>query len=331
MKHLFIINPVSFPKRSEMEAVIAEIDRYFIAGNGQYHIHISRFPRDGIRIARKYIEAAEGEEVRVYAVGSDGIVYDCLNGMTGRPNAQLAIVPYGIDSDFLRVFGEAGYVRDAFRNIKTMATADTMAVDVISMGQRYALSFCTMGLEALGVYKYFEMRRKYPYLAKRLGNSFYRIGGFLAIMDKRGYNYEYEITVDGKSYDGRYVGVHVANTGLYGGNMMPAPMARPDDGWLDIMTVRNVSRATLIRMMSKYISGKYFNPGGPSNESHLKNTLRHMRGKEIVVRANTPMFINADSEIHHDTQISIKVLPAHLQIVVPDGLSYVRRDGRTDD
>jgi diacylglycerol kinase family enzyme len=171
------------------------------------------------------------------------------------------------------------------------------------------------------------MRRKYPNLAKKLGRSFYKIGGPLAILDKRGYNYEYEITVDGKSYDGRYVGVHVANTGLYGGNMMPAPMARPDDGWLDIITVQNVSRATLMRMMGKYTSGKYYVPGGPPADDYLKKILRHIRGKEIVVRANTPMFINADSETHYDTQISVKVLPADIQVVVPDGLSYVRRDG----
>jgi diacylglycerol kinase family enzyme len=144
MKHLFVINPVSFPKQSDMEAVIAEINRYFKVSDGEYHIHISRFPRDGIRFVRKYIEAARDEMVRVYAVGGDGIVFDCLNGMSDQPNAQLAIVPYGMYSDFLRVFGEGSQVRDAFRDIETMATTGTMAVDVMSLGLRRTLSFCTM-------------------------------------------------------------------------------------------------------------------------------------------------------------------------------------------
>ena len=332
MKHLFIINPVSFPKESEMAAVISEINDHFKTDAQYYHIHISRFPRDGIRYVRKFIEAAQGEMVRVYAVGGDGVVFDCLNGLSDMPNAQLAIVPYGIYSDFLRVFGDGSHIREIFRSIRTMATAGTMYTDVISLGHRRTLSFVTMGLEALAFYKHSEMRRKYPNLAKRLGRSFYKIGGPLAVLDKRGYNFEYEITIDGKSYDGRYVGIHISNSGVYGGNMVPAPMARPDDGWLDIITVSDVSRATLIRMMGKYTSGKYYmaNDETPADK-YIKETLRHIRGKEITVRSNNPMYVNADSETHHDVKMNINILPAHLQIVVPDGLSYVRRDGKTND
>jgi len=328
MKHLLIINPASFPRESDAKAVIADIDRYFTARDADCHIHVSRFPRDAIRYVRRFAEAADGGMVRVYAVGSDGVVFDCLNGMADLPNAQLAIVPYGAYNDFLRVFGEGNHVRDAFRDIETMATAGTIATDVISIGQRRTLCFCTMGLEALAFYKYYEMRRKYPKLAKRMSKSFYKIGGPLAILDKRGYNYEYEITVDGKSYDGRYVGVHIANTGLYGGSMMPAPMARPDDGLLDIITVSDVSRTTLVRMMGKYTSGKYYVPTSPPTDNYINKILRHVRGKEIIVRSNNPMYVNADSETHHDTQVSLKVLPAHVQIVVPDGFSFVRRDGQ---
>ena len=327
MKHLLIINPVSFSKESEMEAVIAGINSYFKSrGDEEYHIHISRFPRDGIRYVRKFIEGAKGELVRVYAVGGDGVVFDCLNGMVNMPNAHLAVVPYGMYNDFIRVFGEGSQIRDTFRDIKTMATSGTMAIDVISLGHRRTLCFCTMGIEALAFYKQFEMRRKYPGLARRLGRSFYNLGGPMAILDKRRYSLDYEITIDGKSYNGRYVGIHVANTGLYGGNMVPAPMARPDDGWLDIITVEAANRAALVRMMGKYTSGKYYSPEGSSSKSYLNKILRHVRGKEIFVRSETPMFVNADSEIHHDTKMNIKVLPAHVQIVVPDGLSYVRRD-----
>jgi len=328
MKHLFIINPISFSKQSEMLAVIASIEGYFKTTGDNHYIHISRFPRDGIRFVRCFVQDAEGEMVRVYAVGSDGIVFDCLNGLQGLPNAQLAIVPYGMYSDFLYAFGEIGQVREVFRDIPTMATSGTIATDIISLGQRYAINHCTLGVEALAFYKHFDVRRKYPDLARRFGKSFYKIGAPLAIMDKRAYNYEYEITVDGKSYDGKYVGVHITNTGVYGGGLTPAPMARPDDGYLDIITVQTVSRATLIRMLGKYTSGKYYVPGGPPKEEYLRKSLRHIRGKEITVRSNNPMFINADSETHHDSNINIKILPAHVQIVVPNGLTYVRRDSR---
>jgi len=326
MKHLFIINPVSFSKESEIDSIIAEINNHFKSNSEHYHIHISRFPRDGIHYVRKFVQAADGETVRVYAVGSDGVVFDCLNGMSELPNAQLAIIPYGMYSDFLRVFGDGSQILEAFRDIKTMATTGTMATDVISLGQRRTLSFCTIGLEALAFYKHYELRRKYPNIAKRLGRSFYKIGGPLAVLDKRSYNFEHEITVDGKNYDGRYVGIHIANSGVYGGNMVPAPMARPNDGWLDIITVGDLSRTALIRMIGKYTSGRYYTPGEPPAESYLNNSIRYMRGKEIIVRSKNPMFINADSETHHDINVNIKVLPAHIQIVVPDGLSYVRRD-----
>jgi len=327
MKHLFIVNPLSFSKQSDVADIISKIGHCLEGCTDDYHIHVSRFPRDGVRFVRRYLEAAAGQTVRVYAVGSDGIVFDCINGMKDHANAQLAIVPYGgVYNDFLRAFGESPQILDAFRDIKTMATAGTIATDIMSLGHRRVINQCTLGLEALAFYRRFDLKRKHPGLIDIFGKSIYKLIAPMAIMDKRLYNYEYEITIDGKSYDGQYVGLHIANTGVYGGKLTPAPMAQPNDGWLDIVFMRSVSRARLVGVVAKYTSGRYYTTKEKSKGGiYLGGTLRHIRGKQITVRSQHPMFINADSETHHDTNLTVTVMPGHMQIVVPDGLKYVRR------
>jgi len=162
MKHLVIVNPKSFAKESGMLSVIADIRTYFKnAANADYTIYISRYPRDAIGVVNDFIKSAN-EIVRVYSVGGDGILYDCLNGLVGLPNAELAVIPYGKTDDFVRAFGEGK--NKIFRDIKKQATANAIPTDIISIGNRYALNFCSAGFAPAVELKYDEMNKTYPLL-----------------------------------------------------------------------------------------------------------------------------------------------------------------------
>jgi hypothetical protein len=49
--------------------------------------------------------AASGEEIRFYACGGDGTLYDVVNGAFGFKNVQVAVIPLGSGNDFIRLFG----------------------------------------------------------------------------------------------------------------------------------------------------------------------------------------------------------------------------------
>lgn len=337
MKHLFVVNPKSFLKETDMMDVIKDIRTYFDSNSdGGYAVHISRYPRDAIRAVKKYIQSTD-DIVRVYAVGGDGILYDCLNGMAEFSGAQLATIPYGSFNEFCRVFGDGK--EKIFRDIKLQTEAGTVPVDILYLGHKYALSFCVMGVEAFAYYRFLEIRKRLPLLPRKLYKAMLLLGSFLAIADKKTYARNYEITIDGQNYDGKYMAVNISNGGCYGGDMIPAPMAHPGDGMLDIIMIKNISRVRLLSIIDSYTKGKYYTFEAQTQDrrqeqgiGHVNNKyekfIKHMRCKEIVIRSENPMHIMIDGEMHYDNYIHINVIPGAVEFAAPGGLSYaVRGEG----
>ena len=337
MKHLFVVNPKSFLKESDMTDVINNIKDYFNSNSDEeYSVHISRYPRDAVRIVKKYIQKTD-ELVRVYAVGGDGILYDCLNGMAQFSGTQLAAIPYGISHDFCRVFGEGK--EKIFRDIKLQTEAKTLPTDIIYLGHKYALSFCIVGLEAYAYYRYMELRKKLPFSSRKLFKTMILFGLFLAMFDKKVYSHYYEITIDGQNYNGEYMSLNISNGGYFVSDMAPAPMAHPGDGMLDVLLIKNVSRRSMLYAAGAYTKGKYFtfeeeneDRRQEQNIGHVNKEyekyISHVRCKEIIIRSESSMHIRIDGEMHYDNYIHINVIPNAIEFAAPGGLSYTgRRDG----
>jgi len=324
MKHLVVVNPKSFGKESDMFSVISNLKTYFEKNElnkDEYQIYISRYPRDAIRVVNKYLSNTS-EVVRVYSVGGDGILYDCLNGLIHFPNAQLAIIPYGTTNDFVRAFGEGNQA--IFRDIEKQANAPTIPTDVICIGNRYVLNFCGIGIEAATVLKYYEVSRKYPLLAKKLGKHLYMAVipfAVIDILEKGVASQKYEVIIDGEHYDGAYLGINFANGSCYAGDKTPFPMAHPADGLMEVMMLSGKITPNTAIFVNRYTKGKYYK---------YPKILRHIRAKEIIVRSNAPMHINADGEAYYGSEINAKIIPAAVNIVAPSGLSYVRRQNNAE-
>ena len=306
MRHLFVINPKSFAREADLLEVARDIRAYFDNSNaGQYVIYTSRYPRDAIRAVKKYVSGTE-ETVRVYAVGGDGILYDCLNGLTDLPNGELAIVPYGISNDFLRAFGEGNQA--LFRDIPRQAAADTIAVDTIKLGNRCAINFCSIGIEAEVILKYYEISHKYPKLAKNAGKHLYMAGVPLVLFNRRAAIQKYRIIIDGVQYDGSYLGINLANGPCYGGNKTPVPMANPTDGLMDIMMLSGKISLRTLAMINSYTKGNYHK---------YPKILKHLRASEVIVGSEAPMHINVDGEAYYSSEINAKIVPAAVKIAAP--------------
>jgi YegS/Rv2252/BmrU family lipid kinase len=327
-KHLFIINPVSFGDKAKIDAFIAEVQKCF-AGDvkADHHIHVSQFPRDAIRAVREYITQAPPETpVRVYAVGGDGILFDCLNGLVGLPNAELATVPYGHTNDFMRAFGEG--LKDVFRNIPLQAAAPLVATDILHCGSNYAMNLCTVGIEAASllkaVYKQHQMR-KWPSFIRnnaRIYNFMYILGGVEAMFNAKARNQKYTISIDGQDASGAYVNINIANGPCCGGDKSEVVTAVPDDGLMDILLCRKVNGPIegLVKIAS-YTAGHY---------DRFPADFSLKRGKVIAIRSSSPLTIEMDGEVFYDTNLTVELIPAAVNIVAPNNLSYCRRSAAPD-
>ena len=128
-----------------MVSVLSEIDSCFTGKNkAEYKVYTSRYSRDAIAVVFRYIMEAGGDPVRVYAIGGDGILFDCLNGMVDFPNAELTSIPYGNANDFVRAFGENAI--NKFRDIMSLTKGTPHAVDIINSGSNYAMQELNIGL-----------------------------------------------------------------------------------------------------------------------------------------------------------------------------------------
>jgi YegS/Rv2252/BmrU family lipid kinase len=292
-------------------------------GSAEHSVYISRFPRAAIGKIREYAqEAGNGETVRVYAVGGDGILFDCLNGVVGLPNAELAVVPYGNSNDFVRAFGERK--EKLFRDIKAQVLAPAIPTDVIFCGNNYALNTCTIGMEAYTVHKAAELNaRGAPYwnkfppcVRKFLYDFMFFWGGIVSSFTVKITHQYYTVLIDGKDASGQYTTINIANGPCYGGDKNAAVAAVPDDGQIDVMLFKSTNTFNIIRVGMEYIYGKYHK---------FPSTISYARVSEIAVRSEQPLVLQLDGEIFLDTNITIKIIPAAVKIVAVGNMPYERR------
>jgi diacylglycerol kinase family enzyme len=318
-EHFFIVNPKSFPRKGEMDAFISGVEKYFRDNrvSGLFY-HVSRYPRDAISVIRKYLGLAGPDTtVRVYAAGGDGITFDCLNGIVGLPNAELAIMPFGGGSDFVRAFGGEYY--DRFRDVALQVTAPAIPTDIIHCGNNYSLNFCTVGMETAAVIRTIPLNKRFEkvrLMFPGITSLFYTLGGVAAAFDKNICGQRYDLQADGTDYSGRYNAINVANGPCYGSGKSPVATAVPDDGFLDMLVTRKMGTLKTLGVMPGYLRGKYYK---------FPKTCFLRRVKKITIRSESPLLVNMDGEIFFDSRVTIELIPRAIKIAAVDNLAYRRR------
>ncbi|MDR2587629.1 MAG: hypothetical protein LBC23_05155 [Coriobacteriales bacterium] len=285
----------------------------------EFLIHVSRYPRDAICTILRYHARLNGEQLRVYAVGGDGIMFDCLNGLMGLPNTELAIVPRGTGNDFCRSFGAKNYAR--FQDIRQQIDAPSIPADVIRCNGHYALNFCALGAEASALFstlpltkRFHDLRRKFTHL----NQLFYCAGGVRATLNDALLHQQYEITADGHKMSGEFVLLNIANARYYSVGSMVIAGAMPNDGVLDMLTLRSIRRSYLYRNLRRYLTGNY----RKSRPFNVDEKFCYQRVQHIEISSPSPVTINLDGEAFFDSGATIDVLPNAVNVVNVGGVPY---------
>jgi diacylglycerol kinase family enzyme len=314
MRHFFVINPHSFGKdTSRIKQIMTEIENCFTGKDkAEYKIHISRYPRDAVASVHRYlITVPPNETARVYAIGGDGTLFDCLNGMVDFPTAELTSVPYGNANDFVRSFGEKA--APAFRDIKKLSTAPSRKIDIINCGSNYALMQVHIGLIGQTViHANAVFRRVKSNWIRRYTSHVYTFAGMKSIFNKEILYQNYTVTMDGETITGNFTNIHVANGPCDGGSFVPSPYAMPNDGVLDAIFMRSRPSLEIIRVIGDRNKGLF--------EKH--KSFEYRKCHTMHVKSNSPLCIQIDGEAFYDQEFKINIVPGRIKFFAPEGIDF---------
>ena len=298
MKHLFIINPAAgkYDHTAELSNKIREI----LGRLGlDWSIRVSKEPGDCTAITKE--AAASGEETRVYACGGDGTLNEVVCGAAGAENLAVSHLPCGSGNDFIKNFSEPS----AFFELERLLDPEEAKLDLIQVGEDHSISICSMGIDArIGT----EIQR-YKRLPLVSGKGAYNLSTVVNLI--KGIHRHYVVELNGQTIDDRFTLICVCNGRYYGGGYCPVPEALPNDGKLEVLLVKKVSRLQVAGIIGKYKVGRY---------ADFPEVFRRFTTDRVLIHCDREEVVNLDGEARWGKDVEIRLSDRKLRFFYPRGL-----------
>ena len=301
MEHIFIINPAA-GKGNSAGAIMAMARELGRRHGLETRCILTRRPGHALETCRAIAET--GEPVRFYACGGDGTVNEVANGIWGIGTAAMTCVPTGTGNDFLKNFRPE--TQPLFSQAENLWNGPQAALDAIDCNGRCALTVACCGFDAqiaADVHTY----GKSPLLSHR--------GSYIASLAVnfllRGLGHRWTVTVDGERTEGRFALLAVCNGRYYGGGFQPMPEARMDDGVLNALLVRQVSRLEFLRFVGPYARGEY---------RRVPQAARAYAPRDILLESGDEDIVCClDGEIFRSRRVDIRLSDRKVNVFGPAG------------
>ena len=300
MKHIFIINPTA-GKSDSRQKIYDMADSLRQKHGLDVQCILTKKQGHATELAQKLCES--GEELRFYACGGDGTVNEVANGIIGYDNAAMSVIPVGTGHDFLKNFGDDA---EKFRDAENLWNGPQFPMDAIDVNGRVALTIACSGIDARvakDVHKYSES----PLLDGK-GSYIYSLAvNFLF----KGIGSHWTVELDGEIIEDDFSLVSVCNGRYYGGGFMPVAEARMDDGVLNTLVVKKVSRGTFIKFVGPYSKGQYYK---------FPHVARCVAPKVVRIRSEKPDIVTClDGECITSDDVTIRLSDKRLNFFGPAG------------
>ncbi len=299
MKRLFIVNPAA-GKYDHTDELVNRIKTVCEPKGLDYTIRISKKPGDCTAFTKE--AAASGEETRVYACGGDGTLNEVVCGAAGAARLAVTHFPCGSGNDFIKNFSDPS----AFFELERLLDPEEATLDLIQVGDAYSLSICSMGIDAR-IGTEIQTYKRLPLVS---GKGAYNLSTVVNLV--KGIHRHYLVEINGETIDDRFTLICVCNGRWYGGGYMPVPEARPDDGKLEVLLVKKVSRLQVAGIIGKYKAGRY---------AEYPEVFRHLTTDRVVIRCDREEVVNLDGEARWGKDVEIRLSDKKLRFFHPKGLS----------
>lgn len=295
MRYVFYINPTA-GKGKLQNGIINSIKNYFADKTADFKIHITKAIGDAKMSARK--EAQTGDDIRMFACGGEGTVFEVLNGVVGHDNVSLGVIPCGSANDFLKFFGN----RDGFLDISGQIDGRAVPMDIIKAGDNYCLNGCSVGMDAI-VARDMSVFKKLPFVS---GSFAYILSIVKTFLGKLGITADISLDVQKPERKNCLFAV-IANAPYYGGGFKGAPDAVPYDSKLDFTLVDNISKFKILKFLGIYKKGTHKN----LDCCTLKNC------ESMEFKSEKPIPVNLDGEIIESCGMKFELVKKGIKFIIP--------------
>jgi YegS/Rv2252/BmrU family lipid kinase len=245
----------------------------------------------------------------VVAVGGDGTLNEVVGGFfdEGRPiptSSTLGLLPSGTGGDTRRTLGIPVNLDAA---IRVLIEGYPLPIDVgrVTLGSNASV-FVNIAEAGIGA----DVAQRANRMPKALGGATYLVATLASLAGWR--HKHLKVIIDG-SVEREIIGqaVVVANCQYYGGGMLVAPQALPDDGIFDVIVVGPIGKLEAVLKAKTLYNGTQFQDAG------LRRKLELLRGARVEASSRDRVQVQIDGEVIGELPATFELIHHAVRVMVP--------------
>ena len=237
--------------------------------------------------------ASAGEAV--VTLGGDGLAGSVAGALRALPGSVLGVLPGGRGNDLVRALRIPREPRAA---CAVVAAGRTRPLDLGDVGGRTFVGIASLGFDS-------DANRIANEAPARLGSLVYVYGALRALAAWK--PARFELRLDGEPLEFSGYSVAAANAPGYGGGMLMAPEALLDDGLFDVALTGHLPKRRFLMVLPKVFKGTHVH----------EPAYRMVRAREVRVDADRPFVLYADGDPIGETPVTIRIVPAAIEVLAP--------------
>lgn len=287
--YTLIMNPSSGGGRSKelLPAVEARLDGLRVP----FRVERTRSLEHGIDLG---LDAVDHGEVPVVMSG-DGLI-GAVGGALAGNDTPFGVIPAGRGNDLARGLGIPTDPVDA---VDCLLAGHTRKIDVGDVNGKPFLGIASLGFDS-------DANRIANEAKILKGGPVYAYAALRALLAWK--TARFTLIEGGRQTRVNGYTIAVANNGYYGGGMNMAPGAEIDDGKLDVITIGEVGKFRFLLNLPKVFKGTHVD----------QEVVTSHQTTSIEIRSSRPFTVYGDGDPLTELPATIKVIPAALDIIVPE-------------
>ncbi len=262
------------------------IEKYLREKNLEFVSYVSEYVGQPTELARQH--SSESEQIII--IGGDGTFNEVCNGIDDINKHKICFIPSGTGNDFSFALNieEVESVLENFFSDKSSKT------DYLTVNEYRCLNVAGTGLDT-------DVLQTYNALKKKTRSGY--IKSLLKVLLHFKF-YSFDITIDDKiKLSGDYMLLACCNGNRIGANILVSPKSKVDDGLINFVAIKKVSRFSIPFILLGFIKGKHLNK--PYVEQYLCKKV------EIVNKSGSMIF-NLDGQLFAGDKMLVNIKEGEL-------------------
>ena len=239
-----------------------------------------------------YVRKLTGEgERRIVAVGGDGTLNDVVNALSSPDGVELGLIPAGTGNDF----AEAADIPFGAAALDLILNGEPKETDYLDCGAFRSINIAGLGIDVDVLERCYRMKR-----GSDRGKYFRAL--LSSLIHYRGQRVK--VTADGAERELTVLIAVACNGTQFGGGIPIDPLARMDDGKIDLLLVELPKRWKIPFYLIKLMHGKA--PSLPI----VKRSLC----EEVTIEQRDGEFVQLDGELIRSKVLTAKIVHGKLKV-----------------